>query len=300
MKKYIASSLETHLFFGRIMKEHALFLQAAFPAGETGYRNRANCYRESFEKVLRQAVRLADGAVGEDVLRSGEVFTEFTVTAEQQTERLTKIPIDFRITQAEKRLRAGCVNSMDRRMAGQISQLNQHVLRLLSGLIMFKKQILREVTFCRLFTANYPLLIEHIIREAQLYQQIIAALEERSCMPMETVGETEQFWNQIMMEHALFIRGMLDPTECELVETADTFAVDYCRLLEEAEKQNCRSMDGLTEKTLETTKRYRDFKAAGAEGITECGIRSVILPLLADHVLREANHYLRILKEERV
>ncbi len=300
MKKYIASSLETHLFFGRIMKEHALFLQAAFPAGETGYRNRANCYRESFEKVLRQAVRLADGAVGEDVLRSGEVFTEFTVTAEQQTERLTKIPIDFRITQAEKRLRAGCVNSMDRRMAGQISQLNQHVLRLLSGLIMFKKQILREVTSCRLFTANYPLLIEHIIREAQLYQQIIAALEERSCMPMETVGETEQFWNQIMMEHALFIRGMLDPTECELVETADTFAVDYCRLLEEAEKQNCRSMDGLTEKTLETTKRYRDFKAAGAEGITECGIRSVILPLLADHVLREANHYLRILKEERV
>ena len=300
MKKYIASSLETHLFFGRIMKEHALFLQAAFQAWETGYRNRANCYRESFEKVLRQAVRLADGAVGEDVLRSGEVFTEFTVTAEQQTERLTKIPIDFRITQAEKRLRAGCVNSMDRRMAGQISQLNQHVLRLLSGLIMFKKQILREVTFCRLFTANYPLLIEHIIREAQLYQQIIAALEERSCMPMETVGETEQFWNQIMMEHALFIRGMLDPTECELVETADTFAVDYCRLLEEAEKQNCRSMDGLTEKTLETTKRYRDFKAAGAEGITECGIRSVILPLLADHVLREANHYLRILKEERV
>lgn len=300
MKKYIASSLETHLFFGRIMKEHALFLQAAFPAGETGYRNRANCYRESFEKVLRQAVRLADGAVGEDVLRSGEVFTEFTVTAEQQTERLTKIPIDFRITQAEKRLRAGCVNSMDRRMAGQISQLNQHVLRLLSGLIMFKKQILREVTSCRLFTANYPLLIEHIIREAQLYQQIIAALEERSCMPMETVGETEQFWNQIMMEHALFIRGMLDPTECELVETADTFAVDYCRLLEEAEKQNCRSMDGLTEKTLETTKRYRDFKAAGAEGITECGIRSVILPLLADHMLREANHYLRILKEERV
>lgn len=300
MKKYIASSLKTHLFFGRIMKEHALFLQAAFQAWETGYRNRANCYRESFEKVLRQAVRLADGAVGEDVLRSGEVFTEFTVTAEQQTERLTKIPIDFRITQAEKRLRAGCVNSMDRRMAGQISQLNQHVLRLLSGLIMFKKQILREVTSCRLFTANYPLLIEHIIREAQLYQQIIAALEERSCMPMETVGETEQFWNQIMMEHALFIRGMLDPTECELVETADTFAVDYCRLLEEAEKQNCRSMDGLTEKTLETTKRYRDFKAAGAEGIIECGIRSVILPLLADHVLREANHYLRILKEERV
>lgn len=54
-------------------------------------------------------------------------------------------------------------------MAWQIRQLNQRVLYLLSGLIMFKKQILQEVTVCRLYTANYPLLIEHIIREAELY-----------------------------------------------------------------------------------------------------------------------------------
>lgn len=57
-------------------------------------------------------------------------------------------------------------------------------------------------------------------------------------------------------------------------------------------------MDELTRKTLETTEQYRDFKAAGTKGITGCSIRSVILPLLADHVLREANHYLRILKDE--
>ncbi|MDD6066972.1 MAG: DUF2935 domain-containing protein, partial [Firmicutes bacterium] len=101
-----------------------------------------------------------------------------------------------------------------------------------------------------------------------------------------------------MMEHAAFIRGLLDPTECELMETADNFAGDYCRLLEEARKQDCRTMDELTRKTLETTEQYRDFKAAGARGITGCSIRSIILPLLADHVLREANHYLRILKED--
>ncbi|OUP62093.1 hypothetical protein B5F13_14205 [Drancourtella sp. An177] len=285
-------------FFGRIMKEHALFLQAGFPAGETGYRNKANWYREEFEKALWQTVRLSDGMVGKDVLRSGEVFTEFTVMAEQQTGRLTKIPIDFRITQAEERLRAGCAKCADERMAWRIGQLNQHVLHLLSGLIMFKKQILREVTSCRLYTANYPLLIEHIIREAELYQHIITSLEERTCMSSENMVETELFWNQIMMEHALFIRGLLDPTECELVETADTYAGDYCRLLEEARQQDCRAMNGLTRRTLETTKRYRDFKAAGTKGITGCDIRSIILPLLADHVLREANHYLRILKQE--
>lgn len=47
---------------------------------------------------------------------------------------------------------------------------------------------------------------------------------------------------------------------------------------------------------LSETVKFRDFKAAGTEGIEKCKIRSVILPLLADHVLREANHYIRLLK----
>ena len=64
------------------------------------------------------------------------------------------------------------------------------------------------------------------------------------------------------------IRGLLDPTEDELIETADTFAGDYSRLLEEARQQDRRAMNALTRKTLETTERYRDFKAAGTKGIT--------------------------------
>ena len=71
---------------------------------------------------------------------------------------------------------------------------------------------------------------------------------------------------------------------------------EHLQLLEEAKKQDSRVMNTLTKETLRTTEKYRDFKAAGTEGITECGIRSIILPLLADHVLREANHYLRILE----
>ena len=81
MKEYVTTSLETHLFFARIMREHALFLLAAFPAGETGYRKKADWFREQFENVLEYTVGLANGVAGEDVLCSGEVFTEFTEMA---------------------------------------------------------------------------------------------------------------------------------------------------------------------------------------------------------------------------
>lgn len=39
--------------------------------------------------------------------------------------------------------------------------------------------------------------------------------------------ENHLFFGRIMKEHALFIRGLFDPTECELVETADKFSGDY-------------------------------------------------------------------------
>lgn len=296
MKEYVVASLEMHLFFGRIMKEHALFLQAAFPAGETEYRRKAECFRQKFEKLLEQAVMLSDGVVGREALSSGEVVTEFTESAECQTRRLTKIPINIQITRAEQRLQAGCGNCLNSGMMQRVYQLNQEILCALNGLITFKEKVLQEVLSCKLYTSNYPLLVEHILREAKMYRRMLISLEENGCMAHEDFQETEDFWNHIMMEHGMFIRGSLDPTECALMEKADAFVGDYCALLRNAETRDCHMMHERTEKTLELTEEFRDFKVAGTQGITGCEIRSVILPLLADHVLREANHYLRILK----
>lgn len=297
MKKYVSMSLETNLFFGRIMKEHAFFLLAAFPAKETVYREKADWFRREFEKLLKRVVWISNGIVGKGVLCSGEVVTEFTEMAELQTRRLTGIPINIQITRAEKKLQADFGRDLTRKTVEEVKKLNQKALWLLNGLIALKEKILREVTGCKLYTTNYPLLIEHILREAKLYRQILISFEQKGCMPLQDLREAEVFWNQIMMEHAQFIRGLLDPTECELIQTADAFAEDYCRLIKEARKQDCRAMDGLTGKILETTEQYRDFKVAGTERIIGCKIQSMILPLLADHVLREANHYLRILKQ---
>lgn len=296
MKEYVTLSLETHLFFGRIMKEHSLFLLAGFPAKETEFIQRADRFREEFEDGLRKTVKLADGIVSGLVLNSGEVVTEFTKKAECKTKDLTGIPIDVKLTEAEEQLHAGNRVMVNREIVSHVRMLNRQMLKNLNGLIAFKEEILREMTKCRLYTTNYPLLIEHILREAKCYRQILSELEGSGRISMPDLRNLEIFWNQIMMEHAEFIRGLLDPTECELIEKADGFAKDYCRLLEEAREQDRKAMNTLTAKTMQTTKEYQRFKTAGTEGITGCEIRSIILPLLADHVLREANHYLRILE----
>ncbi len=295
-QQYVILSLELHLFFGRIMKEHALFLEAGFTPKNPDYGKIADQYKSAFETLLHNAARLGNGIVSNQVLASGEIITDFTLGSEQETQNFTGIPINMEITRMESRLSGSENPRIPPELAQLVKQLNTHAKRYLDGLIDFKTSILNNVLSCNMFTVNYPLLIEHIIREAKLYRSHIMSLESGMGID-DNVRDTELFWDQIMMEHAQFIRGLLDPTENVLIATANDFADEYAALLEEARTASDMTLSSITQSTLQETIKYRDFKEAGTRGIAGCNIRSIILPLLADHVLRESNHYIRLLHQ---
>lgn len=294
-RKYVILSLELHLFFARIMKEHSLFLEAGFTPANVALAEEAEFYKEEFETLLFHTVNLSNGLIRPRVLKSGEIVTEFTACAEQQTQRFTGIPINGEITAKESRLCWGENIRINPELFRRVKHLNQTSIRMLDGLICFKEKVLSNVLCCKMFTMNYPLLLEHIIREAKLYRTYVRNYENGMEFDCKNMVQTEQFWNRIMMEHALFIRGLLDPTENELIETSNSFAEDYARLLTVSKEMHDKTI--IYNKSLEETLNFRDFKQAGTKGIQDCKIRSIILPLLADHVLREANHYVRLLSD---
>lgn len=295
-ENYITLSLETHLFFARIMKEHSLFLEAGFPCKDNDWIKKADHFRDKFELLLMDVVNLSNRRIGRHILSSGELVTDFTLDAEKQTECLTGVPINSEITIKEKNLQPGPTRENNRDLLRMVHRINERSIQLLNGLITFKEKILCEVSSCRLFTANYPLLIKHIIREARMYRSTIENLMNNRPMPFDSLFGTEDFWNQIMMEHALFIRGLLDPSEEDLILMADEFASNYKKLLEMTNNHGCMCEGVTSLDSLEETLKLQDFKTAGTKGILDCDIASIILPLLADHVLREANHYIRLLE----
>lgn len=295
-QEYVISSLELHMFFGRIMKEHSLFLEAGFTPANPNFSKVADQFKEQFEIILNNAVMLGDGVISPNVVSSGEIVTDFTLGSEQQTEHFTGISINTDITISELNLQGNFNPTITSALVEQVRHLNAQALKLLDGLIEFKTQILNNVLTCKMFTLNYPLLIDHILREAKMYRGHISSLEKGQSID-SNIKETELFWDQIMLEHALFIRGLLDPTENELINTSNNFAREYSELLQSAKTATDMTMESITDETLEETMRYRDFKAAGTKGIAECKIRSIILPLLGDHVLRESNHFIRLLQQ---
>ena len=240
---------------------------------------------------------MSNGRIRESVINSREIFTDYTLEAEKKTKYYTGIDINRKITLMEKDLECKNINIIDYKMVNNIKAINARAIKLLDGLIDLKMRILDGMLCCKLFTVNYPLLIEHILREAKLYRSYIKDLELNKNINKESIRKTELFWDQIMMEHSLFIRGLLDPSEDELISTSNKFANEFSELIQKTDDANDMTMPNVTSDTLMETIKLRDFKKSGTIGIVDYKIRSIILPLLADHVLREANHYIRILSE---
>lgn len=287
---YIKNSLELHLFFDRIMKEHSLFLNLSFTEKNNDMKEIAQNFQQKFSQILSMAIYLSNGNLSKNFLNSEEIVTKNTLQAETMTASFTGIPIETDITQKELHLTSGLINN--EQLKDEIKILNRQTLPIIQNLIRFKNEVLSNVLNCYMYTTNYPLLLKHIINEAKMYYDLLNKLEFNKNFSNQEFYQQEIFWNKIMQEHAEFIRGLLDPSESELIHTANQFANEYQQIL--------NNPQNLKQKSLKETIKFRNFKIDGEKGILNCKIKSIIIPLLSDHVLREANHFTRLLtKKER-
>ena len=279
------------------MKEHALFLQIGFTPKDKAFADEAGEFVKKFDELLRQTIHAAKGYVSNAAVASGELFTQFTEEAERQTQYYTGVPIDTELTREEYNVGGDSVPPET--LKDTADRQNRDALALTSELVQFKQRVLEEVLSCRMFTINSPLEIEHILREAQRYIKMLRALMARDDLTEPVaMANNLAFWNQIFEEHAEFTDGLLDPTEKELKEEAQMFAQMYNALKQQAlmARRRLYMLPEVTIRSENATEDNVEFKTHITEGLLSCSIRSVILPLLSDHMLREANFYLRQLR----
>ena len=174
---------------------------------------------------------LANENVSISLLSSDEIVTKNTLNAEQKTSNLSGVLIDTDITKKDTMLKSGIKNVSDQ-MVNDISSINKRTLLVIENLIDFKNEILNNVLSCKMYTTNYPLLISHIMNEAKMYHALLSKIESRKLLTKNEFYEQELFCNNIKKEHALFICGLLYPSEEKLIQTADTYAKEYKMIIE--------------------------------------------------------------------
>ena len=193
-----------------------------------------------------------------------------------------------------------------------VRKLNEESIELVQAFRNFKRNLLILIINCKVSGFNFPLLVDHVAREAEYFMRTLKKFNQGILDPIQDAIINENvFWLRIMMEHSRFIASLLDQSERNLVRTALKFGDDFETLLNQARdvesmlhhKQPTYPIIGKLNKDSENaTTELQSFKKAGLDLIQSCQIKSVINPLLADHVLREAGHFLYMIRilEERL
>lgn len=237
----------------------------------------------------------------EHALFLGEGFNQKDLNLIQQTERF------YHYFEQQEKKAYQVPNNVE-----LVRKLNEESIELVHGFRNFKRNLLILIINCKVSGFNFPLLVDHIAREAEYFMRTLKKFNKGILEPIQDAIINENvFWLKIMMEHSRFIGSLLDQSERNLVKTSLKFGDDFETLLNQARdvesmlyrKQPTYPIIGKMNKDSENaTTELQSFKKAGLDLIKSCQIKSVINPLLADHVLREAGHFLYMIRilEERL
>ncbi|WP_085507230.1 DUF2935 domain-containing protein [Thalassobacillus devorans] len=186
----------------------------------------------------------------------------------------------------------------------QVKSFNNEVYQAAVAIWGYKRKVLGLTLRCEITTNNYPLLVDHISREAAYFANRLRDLNEGKLAPEpDTIIQENLFFLRIMADHAKFIGHLLDPSERKLVDQAREFSHDFDQLVFQAidldsmrpQSETVPLMDQFLDQNRVSVVSLRDFKKTARELIEACRIKSNIHPLLADHTFREAERFLEII-----
>ncbi|MDF2634146.1 MAG: hypothetical protein K0R78_1020 [Pelosinus sp.] len=175
---------------------------------------------------------------------------------------------------------------------------------LLKEFYTFKRDLLHRMLECKLGGYNFPLLLDHMAREAEYFMRLLEKIKNgKMALSGGMKAQESVFWLRIMADHAKFISHLLDPSERNLIETANGFSQEFDDLYLQGRDfssmlqgyPEVASFKRFLQDVRAAVLRIRDFKRAAEEMIRECRLVGLIPSLLADHVRREADHFLLIL-----
>ncbi|TCP68748.1 DUF2935 family protein [Heliophilum fasciatum] len=222
--------------------------------------------------------------------------------------------IGFPCTELELIRRAGefqkgfqeLLNESERVHPSQMADFIKKTIYWVECLRAFKRHVLHIVITCgfKLGGYNYPLLLDHISREAEYFLLVLRKAETgETGTPIQSIIQENVFWLRIMSDHSKFIRSLLDQSERQLANQSQAFSDEFDTLLAQARDLEGMLWDFKKIPTLSrfegdvkgATRRLRDFKQAAKELLENCAALSLIPVALADHVRREAEHFLMII-----
>lgn len=243
----------------------------------------------------------------EDLIRWADTFRNTFAALHDDVERLTRAagiagPAgSYALVgpQSERPL-AGLQGQELLRYEKSAGTVNQALLEALAALRGFKEQILQEQLNCTVKIHLPPTLIHHMINEAEEAYRVLGPVRRGEMPPAAQALHHHLLWLPDAAGHAGVLHAGTDPTQAELLKTTEHFkkvfdgmhirALELAGMLRVAPRM-VAALRKLNRDAMGQISTFRAFLAELREHLEGCEILGTLVPLLADHMLREELYY---------
>lgn len=293
---YARETIESGLFYLRTIREFCTAIQLSFLSNNQNYINTAEDFGKRYEELGKIAIEY--GKISKLAYDSQIFVTDYTLDTELLTEKLFDIDLNTDLTIEEKKVEVGDISEPSNEDIEQLNILNSRALILTRNFVDFLKEIYSEIDRNNLFGYIYLDLIDYMRDESNLYIRILERIQNRETIDPLFVTDYIYRYQLVMRDTALFLRGLCDPKNSDVVDTFALFVNTFQNLSIEYKEAilSPESQKNLNQRTSETVDQYRKFLANVIQRVLNAELHFLINPTFLDNVYTEANYFSYLLE----
>ena len=297
-KEIAYESLVNHLYFAGSIRSFCSSIGLTFFKNNQDYIDRAIALGYRATDIINEAIVLMDKELASKVLESDVYITPYTKELDLLTQKLFNISLLIQIDKDIQILKSRETVSFNEDYIKKIADLNNKSIGLINDFKDFCQEIKIKLDSQELFSYLYPDFFNYMYDEISVYGRDIERIMSKKDYTEFYLNEFTYYFNELLRESALYIRGFLDTVDQDIFDMASFYVNAFANLTEKyLKKSNTNANLNLETERLVTN--YKKFISETIEKLLKSKTYFITPPITLDNFLTNVNVYLYILKYTR-
>ena len=287
-KEYAYESLANHIYFANSIRSFCTTIGLTFFKNNQTYIDKAISLGYQATDIINQTILLMDKELANDVLESDVYITPYTKKLDLLTQKLFDISLLIQIDKDIELLKNREVIMYNDDVITKISELNNESLKLINDFKDFCSDIKTKIDNNELFSYSYPDFFNYMYDEISVYGRDIERINSKKDYTKFYLNEYMYYFNELLRESALYIRGLLDTKYQDTFDMASYFVNAFSNLSE----KYLKNKDDLSIETERLVTDYKTFVTDIIDKLLLSKLSFITPPITLDNYLTNINVYL--------
>ena len=294
-KEIFNESLVNHIYYAGTIRSFCSTIGLTFFKNNQDYIDRAISLGYRATDIINKALLYLDKNLAKIILDNDVYITKYTKELDLLTEKLFDISLIIGVDKDIEILKNRDTVNYDN-VIGKIELLNNESLLLINDFKEYCSEVKTKIDNGELFSYLYPDFFNYMYDEISVYGRDIERIISKKDYTKFYLEEYVYYFNELLRESALYIRGFLDTREQDIFDMASYYINAFANLTEKYLKNKDDSLNIETENLVT---RYKEFIESIIEKLLKKEIYFITPPITLDNFLTNVNVYLYIIKYVR-